>query len=320
MGETGYEKTRGRVREDDGEFPLGNEQRGTYVRMTHEQAVGPKVVMAPGLGETAEGSFKEPARALAERGHDVYALTHPTMGMETRHLLTEKERMKNEWLKTHGNTLPRKHVDELFKKIPISEFRKALTLITFLETTVLSGNVTATADVIAHSQGGAYALIAAFLRPDLFRKLILVNPAGQSRQSFTEMFRKFHTTMFVDAVRTGKWKHVGDTLYSLLSHWGAGYIKAITQGFRLSRFNAYPYLEALNVIAPDVVRVTLYDSDDRIFKKERIEEAARIARGETAHDGTHGMRVRTEGKGHYGPITDPEWYANRFHELLSEPG
>ena len=317
MGEPRQERAPGSLRESAGEFDITEGSIGSFIRFEHEHAEGPKVILAPGLGETAERSFKEPARALASRGHDVFAITHPTLGIEKKKLLIEKERIKKDWLTSHGGKLPKKEADSLFEKMPISELRKALTLITFIEQKVAEGKQGESADVIAHSQGGAYALIAAFLRPDLFRRLILVNPAGQSgRESFVRMYLALHANL-IGLYMRGERKAMNDALYSFTRAWLFGYVKAIRQGFRLSRFDAYPYLKALGVIAPDLVRTTLYDTEDMVFRRKKIEDAARVARGGQTEESAFGKREKTKGKGHYGPVTHPEEYAEMFHKLLT---
>lgn len=305
------------VQIERGRFPIGESQWGTFVHVEGANALGPKIVLAPGLGETAEGSFRKPAQALAALNHDVFALTHDEQRIDESELERRKVELQDAWCRKFGSTYSPPEVLELFDNIPLTELRKAFSLITFIEDVVQHGDHESV-DVVGHSQAGAYALIATFLRPELVRKLVLVNPAGQSHEEFLHMFAQFHTTMFFDALRAGKWDHVWDTMQSLASKLGMGYVRAIRQGWNLSHFDAYPFIDALQRVAPQVELATIYDTSDAIFRHEKIAKAARIATARHGRTGVNALGERhvTEGMGHYGPIAYPTEYAHLLDRIL----
>ena len=275
------------------------------------------VIFAPGVGESAK-SFKGVAGALAERGHDVYAVTQPTTRLKKKFFEKQKAEAAAAWKEKYRGVLPEKTIDELFKNIPLTEFRKAEALVAFTREAARTSQ-TGKVNIIGHSEGGANGLIAAFLAPELFERVILVNPAGQSgTENFARLFGNFHFSLFKEAFKTGKWKQVGDTLRTLLGHAGLAYARATRDGWHLSKFNAFPFLDALGRVAPDMAKVTFFDSTDRIFRAEKIKRAVEIAKGSAPASGLSlGEWQETKGHGHYGPVTNPEMFAELFHKELT---
>lgn len=300
-----------------GEIRLPDTSELSFVHAVGKELLGKTpIIFAPGLGETAEGTFKKPAEALASLGHDVYALTHPKKAPNVRFLKKEQERAKIRWKKKYGEKLSPETADALFKSIPRTEFQKAYTLIQFIQKEVQKKSGEEKVDVIGHSQGGAYALIAAFLEPELFEHVVLVNPAGQSGQEDPwPLMGRFHTSLFREALRAWTFRQVGDTLVILLRRFPISYVRAIQEGRALATFDAYPFLKALGAIAPEVHKITFFDSDDRIFRAEKIKRAVAIAKGKGTEISLGEWR-ETKNHGHYSLVTRPEEYAALFHEYF----
>lgn len=103
------------------------------------------VLLAPGWGETLELQ-KECLKEVYLSGRRILAL---------RHAIVIKKRKREEY--------------------PVSELQKSETILTLLEKNGLKK-----IDVISHSEGSINLAIAATLKPNLFRNLVLVTPAGVS--------------------------------------------------------------------------------------------------------------------------------------------
>lgn len=296
----------------------------TFIHAEGKEKTSPcPVIFAPGLGESAEWSFRKPTEELAALGHDVYAISHPSKGLSEEFLRDELNGMVLALkVRARARGIADSEIDALIAKIPITEFRKAYVLVTFAREKVLRGNG-GRVDIIGHSQGGSYALIAAFLEPTLVDHLVLVNPAGQvGGDSFARMFRSFHWRGLTEAIQTGKWTAVWDTVayllarsYMLLPY--SKYSRAMQEGRALADFDAYPFLMMLQRLDPAIDRVTMYDTSDRLMRKKKIEDAARIARGKQDEQTALGERRVTKGMGHYSLITHAKEFAMEFHRILT---
>jgi pimeloyl-ACP methyl ester carboxylesterase len=305
---------------EHGKIQLPDGHETTFIHSPAEGGNGgPSVVFAPGLGETAERSFKKPTQELAAAGHDVYALSHTAKGLSDEFLASEKARIKSEWMAAHGTKLPREEIERLFDAIPVTEFRKAYTLICFIEEEIRTGKIKGKVDVIGHSQGGAYGVIAVFLRRDLFNKSIYVNPAGQSGPvGYWRIFSGFHASVLRDAIKTGNWTAVRDAIsYLWARHWAlySGKSRAVKEANALTTFDAYPFIQAISVIAPEVIQTTITDTADLIFSQQKIKNAARIAQKKKPKIGI-GDREEPTNHGHFGPVVYPEEFAQIFHKIL----
>lgn len=103
------------------------------------------ILFAPGWRETPE-LLKECMKEVYIKGRRVIALRHPVKLTKPRNI--------------HGN-------------YPLIEYQKADTLLRVIKYKKLKR-----VDAIAHSEGGVNLTIAASIRPDKFRNLVLVTPAG----------------------------------------------------------------------------------------------------------------------------------------------
>lgn len=102
------------------------------------------VIIAPGWSEPPE-VFEMSRAVMAARGRKSLAFDHPRVG---------------------GEVTPN-------PDYPTPELRKALALLDLIEHTG-SEKV----DVVAHSEGAIYSAIAASLKPEKFRNIVLVAPGG----------------------------------------------------------------------------------------------------------------------------------------------
>lgn len=109
------------------------------------------VIFAMAWGFSTRG-WKPVLKTLLETGRRTLAIDHPPHG---------------------GDLAMSKEQQELVQGLPTEQIRKALNMIKVMEAKQIPH-----ADVIAHSEGGAHTLIAALLRPDMFRHLVLFAPAG----------------------------------------------------------------------------------------------------------------------------------------------
>ena len=309
------EKIHHRPRAVEGRYILPDRSTARYIRAAPEGTPNrTPVVLAPGFGETSR-TFIEPAEELAALGHDTFAISHTTE-LNDKDLQPLHDRAIAEVRARYAHLAPRR-LNALLKGVRLPEFRKALALKTFIEAEVRRAGYTGRVNVIGHSQGGAYALVAAFLWPHLFDRLILINPAGQNgpvpystlfwrfQGNLAERLKENPDKMMTPALRT-VWYMLQRSLY-----WG----RAKAEGQSLASFNAYPYLLALKDVGPHIRRVTVVDYTDSIFWHNEVKEAeAREATG--LGISPFGERISVDSKGHYGLVEEPERFANIFDDLL----
>jgi hypothetical protein len=294
---------------------------GVFHPYTKRRRYARPVIISPGMGETGDGAFKEPAQRLADLGHSVYAITHTETGfkgLKKEALEKSKAEMMLAWEEKYGSLLPTGEAEKLFAAIPLTEFRKALSLIELAEQGI-ANEWNEKIDLIGHSQGGANALIAAFLRPDLFKRVILANPAGQSgKENPFALYWKFHKNFAKElkklARKEQKGVHAKDTLDVL---FGAGlYAYAVREGWALAHFDGLPFLEALARVAPEMKKKIFFAEDDVIFRAERIQRAAVVARSGSADESLLGEWQQTKG-GHYNLIEDFGYHMGRHSDFLT---
>jgi pimeloyl-ACP methyl ester carboxylesterase len=111
------------------------------------------VILAPGWGGTIVPAFKETMRTFAQMQRRSIAIEHPFT------------------VKKVSEKIPTK----LRESHPIEEVRKAAALLEFLQKKDIEKT-----DVLAHSEGAIYVLLAASAEPEKFRgqSIVLSNPAG----------------------------------------------------------------------------------------------------------------------------------------------
>mgnify|MGYP001616161816 CR=1 FL=1 len=121
------------------------------------------ILFAPGWGGTPQ-AYKECLKIIHDGNRRVLSVSHPRRG---KSVAEETD-------------------------FPMAETRKVQSLISIIDQKNL-GKV----DVIAHSEGAIYTIIAAALYPEKFRNIVLVNPGGLIGQ---DKFDKLVGRMLVSAV------------------------------------------------------------------------------------------------------------------------
>lgn len=122
----------------------------TDVRPEHPKTEVP-LLLAPGWGGDIAASFKEGMRTYAERGRRSIAIEHPQTVKQVSERIPAEVKTSN----------------------PIVEVRKAAAMLEFLDKQGIDK-----ADVLAHSEGAIYTLLAATVAPERFRSIVISNPAG----------------------------------------------------------------------------------------------------------------------------------------------
>lgn len=310
------EKAHRRPKAAEGRYLLPDKSTARFIRAVPEGTPHrTPVILAPGFGETSR-TFIEPAEELAALGHDTFAISHTTE-LNDDELKPLYDRAIAEVRARYAHLTP-KRLNALLKGVKLPEFRKALALKTFIEGEVRRAGYTGRVNVVGHSQGGAYSLVAAFLWPHLFDKLVLLNPAGQSGPvSYNTLFWRFHRSlserlaknpdkMTAPALRT-IWYMLERSLY-----WG----RAKAEGQSLAAFNAYPYLLALRDVGSHIRRVTVIDHTDSIFRHQEV-KAAEAREGAGLGASPFGERISVNSKGHYGLVEEPVEFAKLFDRLFA---
>ncbi len=274
-----------------------------------------KVVIAPGMGET-DVLYKKPAEALAERGFDTYAFAH-TVEIPDSVLQPILDQELARVRKEYAGKLPPKLLEGLVANVKLTEFRKAFALKEFIRTKVQS-HPGEKVDVVGHSQGGAYATIAAFLWPEMFDHAVLMNSAGHSgKEDYRKMRSRFTFGLIGDTVShpLEMTKAAFATMMQILRH---GYFsgKLINEAKSLALFNAFAYIAALKGVGPHIKVLRMYDKHDVVFpEREVLKEEARA---EKEHGkGSLGKRIITNLAGHYSFLTRPKVVARLIEEQLA---
>lgn len=277
-----------------------------------------EIVFASGYGIVAEqGGMRKLRSELENLGHQVLVMDHPKPGRKAL-LEKELEDVQKELVASSPQTQEYK---DAIRSINVETYRKAKTLIELVENKA-HGRVNAA----GHSFGGLYLPIAALLRPDLFKKLVLINPAGWTgkenvlnksaekvKQSRIKSMLKVFGSEYKPAWDLAG-RHMLETLRTGdISIWyrSLAYVIArlpkefIDEAHSMMTTNALPITELLKQRGIDVSVVV--DTKDGDFNHGEILE-------KVPDDYT---KVVTEDKTHYGPVLNPKFYAKTLHELFT---
>ncbi len=341
------------INSEESSFQIGKRTAVTFVHATpensdeilHERSV----VLVPGFAEYAEGAFRLPAEELAKRGYDIWAFSEPASreDLSDTFLIQERARMMEAAHLRYRARRPKKSlkiIERLLneKNIPLALFREAYVLISFIEDVVQQNGSSAAIDAVSHSKGTAATLIAALLRPDLFKRIVFSSPVGRFKTTawfglipgyllksifWQNLLRLSRTTdeqsdmlkkVTADIRKYAEErpergvvflpKELGDFWgnigFPLPWPWKPG--EAVAETREMATFDANSFLMALTMHCPDIEKVTVYDADDGIIHAKEIERSIR-RKGKT----NLGSHIKTEAFGHFGIATDPR-YAREF--------
>lgn len=202
------------------------------------------VVMAPGWSEPPE-SYINSQSVLASKGRRSLVFDHPRWG---------------------GRVEP--NPDYLS-----AELRKAVALLSVIEH---SGSNKV--DVIAHSEGGVYAVIAAMLQPEKLRNLVLVGPAGViGHDTFPGLLGRFTKKVLRNLAQGISDKSTTETV--IKTHIGsAAYIaknpiRALSEAVAVSKSDTTIMLEQLH--AKGIGIVLIHHAGDEAIPMHRIQQVVK---------------------------------------------
>ncbi len=176
------------------------------------------VVMIPGFSETGQG-FVHAMKELNKHGRRALAVDN-----------------------FHGIDVPRRQ-----RHPHHPQLRKALAIIAALEA---KGIVQA--DIVAHSEGAIVAAVAAMLRPDLVRSIVLYNPAGlYGNDNFFTLAARFGIELVRQQWnallgRTGEKKKLDCLVTSqMIDYLLSGIVQSIREVFSIAAANIAPVLKRM---------------------------------------------------------------------------
>lgn len=299
---------------------------------SHERSPKGKLLVAPGFGESGDGVLRYFGRALAGLGYDPIMHEHAPIGKK-KELKEKLEAAKVKARELNGGRVDEERFEAILESIPLSLFREAEAFIRLAEEHINSNRPL---NAVGHSQGGLYLVVAAVLRPDLFKKLVLINPAGFTRgpesglrakaiessehvkedrdrkaeKTFGGNYRRTLALMtrYVKALRSeinAKREIKKTALKDYFKYsWSRG-IHALREGFDMANTDIVPYLEILqHNFGVDIA--IIYDDSDDIFPKDTF--VGHIPEGVES--------LETEGEGHFGPPKKPKEFARHVDQLL----
>lgn len=217
--------------------------QGEFEKISHEIDITPEnlrsnvpVLLAPGWGETSK-LMKEAAVDISENGRRVVANNHPrgSRGKETS-----------------------LHIEGDSKSYPQEGFQRALDLLELIDKKDL-GKV----DVVAHSQGGIDVAIAASLRPEKFRNIVLVDPGGMvGEKTFPDLLKKF-------AGKRNSWAQFKEgTKYIAKNPY-----RAIKEAVAVSRSEIHELLRGLK--SEGIGISIIHGVDDHLFPMDEVQQIAK---------------------------------------------
>jgi len=190
--------------------------------------------------------------------------------------------------------------------VPEVEMRRISALISVMEKKKLD-----LVDIVGHSYGGMYAAFGAMLRPEKFRNIVLVNPAGiVGPDSSLQLLQRASIEALQEAMRGMKEKSLRDSLIHIASH-SASTIS--TSPFHACReVIAIANTEIHNTLAflkeKGVHISIIHTIDDATFPMERVQKIV-----DAGHiDGFYSAKG-----GHNEFILNPEKYTKLVDEALS---
>ncbi len=227
------------------------------------------VLFAPGWGCTIK-TYKTAIETLAQRGRRVVAFNHPRLGDN----MSATQR-------------------EIGQKYPPEQWRRALNILGVLEQIGIEKT-----DVIAHSDGAVNTVIAATIRPELFRNIVLFGPAGlMGEDTFIRLLAGF-----------GRQKEVTETaVREAIIYFAKNPIRALKEGRDLADSQIHNMLYYLHNKGIGIVVIS--GGDDPAFPMEQMQKIVK----DGMLDGFLSVR------GAHGEIgAHPELYMKVADEMLTK--
>jgi pimeloyl-ACP methyl ester carboxylesterase len=340
MLESGPQKERA-ILSESASFSLGERTSSVFVHATPEDPKEVKhirkLVLVPGFAEYAEGALRTPVEEFARRGYDTYAFSEPASREDLSDAFLARERarlMRAALVRYRGAHWNDTFITNILteESIPLHLFREAYVLITFVEEKVRASGSAESVDLVSHSKGTAAALIAALLRPDLFKKIIFANPISRFKSgTWTGMIRRFLINSALGEVimRISRTTDEDSRALRAVAHdmqtyaterperglvfpfkWVPGefwkYIglplpggESEEQAKEMGDFDGTAFLVALGIFCPDIERITVYDTEDGTVPSSEIRKTL-----EEEGESRLGKHIETEHYGHYGLVKD----------------
>lgn len=157
--------------------------------------------------------------------------------------------------------------------MPEAELRKVSALVTALIAKNLSE-----VNVVAHSEGGLYTILAATLFPEKFKRIVLVNPGGMiGEDSPRQLVKRTAEETLAEASATISDKEKREHAATILRIGTESAARNPAQSLREMRAIAGTQIhELLRGLKERGVRISIIHSvDDKIFPMERVQEIAR---------------------------------------------
>src|SRR4030042_3032185 len=168
---------------------------------------------------------------------------------------------------------PRKGGTQLENKYPEVELKKAEALLAVIEDRDIDK-----VDVIAHSEGAINAIIAAQLRPDKFRNIVFVEPAGLiGNDNLLKLASRFTLMLSKEGIRlaggSGSRKVRLQAAREAVKYFSANPVRACREAKAISAADIYEMLESLEKVGIKVS--VIHGVDDTVFPMKKLLDTAR---------------------------------------------
>lgn len=236
------------------------------------------IILAPGWGETLQ-THKKTLQIIHDGSRRVLSLKHPRIA---------------------------KNVTGEEPSYPMAEIRKMQALIG-----VISQKKLEKVDVIAHSEGAIYAIIAATLHPDKFRNIVLVSPGGLiGEDKFHKLVGRMLVSAFHDITQAMENSHekglLTNAAIEMARYFAKNPTRAVEELYAIAQSDI---LEMVKNLHESGIGISVFaEVDDPIFPISRITEILRDSKG--AIDGFYSVK-----EGHNKLITDARYTTAALNAL-----
>lgn len=160
---------------------------------------------------------------------------------------------------------------DLPSEIPKNEYAKALALVHFLEKQKVE------VSIVAHSEGAVIGALAVEMRPQLFKKFVLVNPAGiLEERSFGWLALRFMYSVYRQYLRNKNSKRKVQMRYvgSVLKNFFSNPLQSLSDGFALYNHRILTVLHKLSSQGIPIIYIILY-KHDALFPVSKMRDACK---------------------------------------------